>query len=261
MNLALVAQLAPLVMGSQLGERFAGVETQVGFYDSGALEFTSVNVDLVAEVPVVERITLAGRFPICWYQAGDDAETGIGNLTLAARSRIVDRRGPNGRIIVGGTASLSIPTADGTAPRIAATVHTPPHEWGHYHPDVTTLRLGGDFVMVRRRWFFQAQIAMHMMFFDESGGIVWNDDQVNLARLGLAAGVLVTPGLALVGEASATVGLLEGSDDDELLEGVDVGARWTIGRVTLAGRVWFPLDDEPREHGVLGFGLDVHTRL
>jgi len=260
----------PFLMPDLSGSGFAGVDAQLTFGEVdlgllGSVDVTVVTVDAVAEVPVGRRLLVLGRLPLVYASRdevlGDECcGASLGNLTAGARALFpLAAGGRDARI--GAEVTVSLPTADddgdGADGNGLAVIAQLPHDPGRYAPNATVVRAGGSGAVRAGRAFAQAELALHLAFYDDDAG----EDSDSALRLGVGGGAQLTPGAAVLAELTTFANLDTDEGDEDFIHALDLGARWTGGNATASARIYFPLDEVFRDLDMFGLGLEAGARF
>ena len=238
------------------GPEFTG-EIMVGTIETGPLEVTLLGFEFGARHRF-DRLGIHGSLPVIHADTDNWDGTSLGNLTAGMDYQVAGSiRGRRHSLVAVG-ASLSFPTADDNGDgSLAAGVHSAFRvpDPGKYFPDTTTIRVFSDWRTGSDEWFFQGELGMHALVHDNA------DDQI-LFRLGLGAGVAVSPMAALIAELTTMTDILDDDNGaEDFLHTLDLGVRFLGGSSIFGIRLYVPLDDSMRNRDALGFAFDFAARL
>ena len=226
-------------------------DTEFILFEPGVALLVAPNVKLHFALPL--------GFAFYELAPNNDESTGfLGNLELGAMF-LSTSRGPSADTTFGGGISFSGITAsdeddEGLGAGLA-TIFTALRDLGKYAPNTNTLRLHGDIRADLDRIFFQAELGLHLFFYDDN-----NDDDDGALQIGLGFGAFITPSIAFLAEITNTTFVLDDNRDDEFYHVIDVGIRSETGASSFSLRLLAPLDDEGGPDA-LGIGFDFLSRF
>jgi len=210
------------------------------------------------------KLNLELPLGLAFYQApgNNDESTGfVGNLEFGLQL-LSSRVGRNSETSFGGGISFQGLTAsDSDEEGLGALwgmLFTTLRDFGKYAPNTNTIRLHGDGRIDLDRVILQAELGLHLHFFDDTAP--GEDDDAGTLRIGLGFGVLITPTVAFMAELTNTVFILDNNDDDEMYHVIDVGVRSDGGSSSFSVRLIAPIDDEGSPDA-FGLGFDFLARF
>lgn len=268
-------EAAPLVMPDTSERTRAGVDVFFGSGDAdqgGLLLSASATVlsfEPYVDLALTDQLKLWGRVPIAYTSAEttvlaveqEESDTLLGNVGLGARfmtQASYDMRAGAGVLVHLPTASADDADGDFVDPPLATSL-VRLFQLERYAVETTTLGGHFDVRFDVGRAFLQGQVAyLHLMAEDE------DIEDADLLRLGLAAGVWISPVISAEAELTTLSTILDdevqidASDEDEdFFHALDLGLRFAEPRWSLAVRFHLPLDDVFRDADLLGGGADL----
>lgn len=264
---------APLLMPDTSERTRAGIdvsattfnnELDVPFFEL-ASSGTVLSFEPYLSVALTPELSAWGRMPVAHVSleassvagTSSDSATVLGNLGAGVRYMHQLSR----ELRIGGGLALHLPTAtSGDDSAFSSTAASMRVFYGErYLPDTTNISAQLDLRYDLGRAFVQGQLAL---LHDR----VEDDDNYNLLRLGAAAGFWFTPTLTAIAEYTALSSHLEDDlsidqDEGEAVHSLDFGLRYSQPTWSLAARFYLPLDDQYRDIGLLGGGLDFSVYL
>jgi hypothetical protein len=267
-----VAPVPPLTMIDPSGLSVLRLDFQwatwtVPFMPPPDRDVTSLTFDVAADIRVAPHWMVLVRVPFDHASIdgapGDCCDLALGNVTLGGRGLWARRHASGLRSVLGGELTVALPTASDGGDRGASSVESAfsqlPHDPSLYAPDLTAVNLTGLGQLYDRWWLLQVEAGLSLYFFDDD---IPGDDHFDVSgRLAIGGGVRFTYKLALLAEISARFFDSDLVAADNTITSLDLGVRYAASKAILGARFYLPLDSNPRDFDMLGFGLDAGWRF
>lgn len=266
------APVRPLTMSDVAGLTTVGLDFQLTKWSVDGppkQDFTGLTFDLDADIRLAPHWMLLLRLPLSHLSIDDGGassccDTALDNLTIGGRGLWATIFGDDTRSILGAELAVSLPTASDSAERGpsaagAALAHLA-LDPGLWAPNTTTVRFHGLWQFYGRYFMLHGEAGLQLYFFDSDVP----GDSLDLGlRLAIGGGFRATYTLSILAEINA---LFVSSDSkflatDDTVTSLDFGLRYGSGRAIASARLYFPLDPQLRDLGMIGFGADVGLRF
>jgi len=225
---------------------------------------TLVSIELGGAYSIGRGLSVFGVLPVAHVRDDFVEETALGNISLGAMF-VQDLQGRDSAWRFGGSVELLAPTAgSGGDDRLAATANSVFRRpvWARYLPSTPSVRLHAHARYESGALFVQGLFGADFVVF-EDGVLDANGELLVEARIGVAAGAMLSPKLGVIAEITTVSDFLEdnGVAEDEFLHSLDVGVRYFTGLGTVGLRTYIPLDEQFRDEEMLGVAIDFTAPL
>lgn len=231
-----------------------GAELFLGKVDDAGVQ----TLDLSSQLSLSPGLAMFVRVPLARASLGGTSGTTLGNITAG-----VERVAVTGPSLLGVSLAVALPTAADQGESSFASYMSSLARLDvgpRYFADTTTLSLHGHYRADGPRVFVQALMGLDIWLVDAE----FEEQRVDVLRIGAGGGFRIAPELALVMELTTISFLFEPGNavDDEFYHWLDMGARYALGDVMLGAWLYLPLDHEFRaEEHVIGMGMSATMRL